>query len=192
MAEEKRRIFLDDGSIFPWERPARSGYTEGPEILVDICLWSTRLVEQVGFELMDEEAGPFRVVASAAKYLVDLARMKHREKGVTNEPKRELLFSGGMTVYRKGEIPGTKLQGYDFERKDRIWFATAPEKRFLDSGGLKHLIFGDEPNQIGRIEAILEGYRTQDENDRRAESRRVHEYWKLGQEAGESGRWLDG
>lgn len=172
--KEKEKIFLARGSILRWERPLKKGCIS----LLHMYDASTKLVGQIGLDLINEEVGPFKIVGSAAKYLADivyLGKNWYRDGPVTGEVKQEILFSGGLAIYRKGEIPGTEIQGYDLERRGRVWIAKKPEEQFFNSDGLKNLVLGTTPDVVGRIEAILEGYQTQKDNERSAQRERERE-----------------
>lgn len=165
MGEDIQNIFLEDGSIVLWDTPPKKGNRTMPYRYNG----STELIEQIGIDLIDEELGHFRIIGSAAKYLADIIYLNQKEpyiigKKVTGDIKREILFDGGITVYRKGQIPGTEQNGYTLERHGRIWTATEPEEIFLNSDGLKNMIFDNSSDDIERIEAILKGYETKEKN----------------------------
>ena len=165
MGEDIQNIFLEDGSIVLWDAPPKKGNRTMPYRYNG----STELIEQIGIDSIDEELGPFRIIGSAAKYLADIIHLNQEEpyiigKKVTGDIKREILFDGGIDIYRKGQIPGTELQGYDLEGHGRIWTATEPEEIFLNSDGLKNMIFDNSSDDIERIEAILKGYETKEKN----------------------------
>lgn len=185
MTEEKQNVFLNDGSILPWERPLREGYMS----MLHMYNGSTKLVEQIGFDSLDETIGPFKIIGSATKYLADIIHLgkDHLRFGepVSGEEKTEILFTGGLTIYREGQIPGTEIQGYDFERQGKIWIARNLEDQYKSSNGLKNLILDNTSNPIARIEAILLGYQTQEDNKRNAQSNREHENWRRGRMQGQ-------
>lgn len=185
MTEEKQNIFLEDGSILPWERPLKEGYMS----MLYMYNGSTKLIEQIGFDSLDETIGPFKIIGSATKYLADIIHLGddyiRMGEPVSGDEKREILFTGGLTIYRQGQIPGTEIQGYDFERHGKIWIARNPEDQYNSSNGLKNLILDNSSNPIARIEAILSGYQTREENAERAQSRREHENWERGRMQGQ-------
>jgi len=180
MAELKQNIFLEDGSILPWERPLKDGYMG----MLYMYNGSTKLIEQIGFDSLDEAIGPFKIIGSATKYLADIIHLGddyfRMDEPVSGEENREILFAGGLTIYREGQIPGTEIQGYDFERHGKIWIARNPVDQYRSSEGLKNLILDNSSNPITRIEAILSGYQTKEENAERAQSIIGHENWKRG------------
>lgn len=170
MGEDKQDIFLEDNSILPWERPLEEGHGS----MLYAYDGSTKLVEQikVGLDTINELVGPFRVIGSATKYLADIAHLsKHifrNGESVSGEVKREILFSGGLSIYRNGQIPGTDIQGYYLERHGKIWIAKNPEEQFYGSDGLRNLVLGNDSNAVGRIESILHGYKTKEDREEEA------------------------
>lgn len=175
MAEEKQKIFLEQGSILPWDNS------------VFMLSWydgSTKLVEQIGIDYIREEIGPFKINGSAAKYLADIARLSKKtfreSEHHSSEIKREILFRGAIEIYRNCQIPGTEIQGYDFERNGIIWTAKENEARYHGSDGLKNLILGDEEDKAERIEAILRGYKAQEDYRERVRFEEIREARKSG------------
>jgi hypothetical protein len=169
MNQKKQEIFLYDSSILTWERPIKEGYTS----TLPIYNGSTKLINQIGFDSIDEEIGPFKIVGSAVKYLADIAHLGKdclkTNDSIQSDVKREILFSGGLTIYRECRIPGTRIYGYDVERHGEIWIAKKPEKQFYGSNGLKNLVLGDTSNIPERIESILRGYQAQEDEERKQE-----------------------
>ncbi|HIG94227.1 MAG: hypothetical protein QT05_C0003G0008 [archaeon GW2011_AR13] len=179
------KIFLKDYSILHWERPVKEG--------VDSMLWmyngSTKLVEQIGFDLLNETIGQFKIFSSATKYLADIVHLGEdylsMGEPISGEEKREILFVGGLTIYIEGQIPGTDIQGYDFEKHEKIWIAKSPEEKYCSSNGLRDLILENSSNPKERIEAILLGYQTQEDNKKNAQDRRDYDSWKRGRMQGQ-------
>ncbi|MCF7871589.1 hypothetical protein K9L97_01015 [Candidatus Woesearchaeota archaeon] len=185
MAEEKQNVFLNDASILPWERPPREGYRS----ILHMYNGSTKLIEQIGFDSLNETIGPFRIIGSAIKYLADIIHLGdyyfRMSDPVLGEEKREILFVGGLTIYRQGQIPGTEIQGYDFERHGKIWIARNSEDQYSSSDGLRNLIVDKSLDPIDRIEAILSGYQIQEDDKRNAQSNREYENWERGRMQGQ-------
>jgi len=165
MGEDIQNIFLEDGSIVLWDIPPKKGNRTKPYIYNG----STELIEHISIDSIDEEIGHFRIIGSAVKYLADIIYLNQEEpyiigKKVTGNIKREILFDGGIEIYRKGQIQGTELRGYDLEGYGRIWTATEQEDRFFSSDGLINMIFNNSSDDVERIEAILKGYETNEKN----------------------------
>lgn len=183
MAEEKQKIFLEQGSILPWDNS---------RFMLSFYDGSTTLVEQIGLDHIQEEVGPFKISGSAVKYLADIARLSkntfRESEHPSSEIKREILFSGVLTVYRNCQIPGTEIQGYDFERNGIIWTAKENEGKYYGSDGLKNLILGDEEDKAERIEAILRGYKAQEDYRERVRFEEIKEARKSGRMDGERGK----
>ena len=175
-------IFLCDGSILPWERPVE----EGSISMLHTFNGSTNMIESLGLEALDQVVGPFRIVASAAKYLTDLARLDPRDKWrdgtkVTGKVNREVLFSGGITIYREGVIPGTKINGYDLECEGTIWVAKTPVEQFNVLGGLQQLTLTSTPNN-NPIEAIIVDYKKRESAQHERVSSERYDAFLTGQE----------
>lgn len=102
-----------------------------------------------------------------------------------------LLFSGGITIYSLGKIPGTEIQGFDLETNGEIWYATKPTPQLTREGGLALILFGSpnlsESKRIERIKRIVQGYETQERNQRDSESKaRLEEYQRGQHDHGEA------
>ncbi|MGV8150623.1 MAG: hypothetical protein ACP5NV_02745 [Candidatus Woesearchaeota archaeon] len=159
MEEEKQAIFLIDNSIIPFER-----YGKPIEIL-DTLKYnaSTKLIQEIGFDTINEQVGPYKIVGSSSKYLANIARLNTRtdlidvNTQITGEEKEEILFSGTLAIYKTGLILGTDISGNELFMHNKIWVAKSPEKKFYNSEGLKTLLF-DSANRIERIESIIRGY----------------------------------
>jgi len=161
MTEEKEAIFLEQGSIFPWEIPGKFYFT--------VYQGSTKLVEFVGTDKIDEVVGSFQIIGSAVKYLADIQRINYDPCiDNPNKEEREMLFYGNICIYKKGQVPGTTFEGYNLEKMGKIWAATKPEDKFRSSNGLRDLVLGDNIPDEKRIEAILKGYQMQVDQAREA------------------------
>ena len=172
--KDKERFFLEQGNIFEWDRPVREGFIRMPQIYPG----STELVEQLGSDYFNKTFGSFWISASATKYLADIDLANDdwfNEETKEREPQRMVLFSGGITIYKQGVIPGTEITGYDAERNGLIWTVRNPEKIFLSENGLENMIFegcNNIPKNIERIQTILDTYQHQEDSAREAESKR--------------------
>ena len=179
-------IFLNQGSILPWERPLGEGVVS----MLQFCNGSTTLVSQIGFDAINETFGDYNVIASAAKYSADIARLQSSsfvrmmlEDKTSNEPKNEILFSGGISIYKFGVIPGTKLRGYDLAVSDKIWAGFNSSPLLLSDKGLLTLIKGKNP--VLQIERIVAGYNAQKRAAAEAEGRARQHSFESGRETGE-------
>jgi hypothetical protein len=174
MEENIEKIFLKNGRILPWKRPPVKG---------EICMLneydgSTELKEFLGFEKIEEIVGHFRLIATSAIYLADIAYLSdvgiRCEANVSGEIEEKILFSGGISIYRLGEISGTNINGYDLEIQDKIWTSVYPYK------DLRSLIFSNSSDRLGRIEAIIEGYKSLKDDERRFRRKSENESFELG------------
>lgn len=179
-------IFLESGSVLPWQKPVKRECIS----LLHLYNGSTEPTNQIGFESMDAELGPYKIIASAVKYEADIIHLdrldpiKHEQPA--GEKKHEILFDGGITIYKKEEaIAGTSFSGYDFKLNGRIWKAVPAEKIYMETGGLKHLVLG-ENDSLERIGAIIDGYEMQKEEEEKNKAAESMNAWRAGQE---SERW---
>lgn len=185
MSDDKKEFILKDGSILPWERPIRAGY------MSNLFLYngSTKIIGYLGFDNLDENIGQFKIIGSASKYLVDIVHLNRENPFKSSgdkigEKKQEILFSGGIIVYRQGQIPGTEIEGYDFEKNGKIWVTKEPLERYKSKDGLKNLIFENSQDYGGRIEEIISYYQNEEDEAERANGRMQNHYWDLGHMSG--------
>ena len=153
-------VFLFDVGIIPWKSPPKQ--IRGYEV-IDINQHPTKLISQIGFDRIDETIGPFKIVGSATKYLADVSHLGSTGFDIggafNGEERREVLFYGGLSIYKSGEILDTGIQGYDQVRRGKIWVARQVEEPWIIEDGLRSLVLGMIPSQTEeRIESILEGY----------------------------------
>lgn len=186
-AQRWNPIFLKRGNILPWERPVKKGYYRlGLELD-----GKTEIIKFLGNENLEEETANFLVNASSAMYLADIAFYSRKNGGILWEGKdkpsnpfeRKILFSGGINIYRKGQIPGTEIKGTDLVVSGKLWTARNCNSDFLNGKGLRNVIFGGEVLERDKervVENIIEGYETQERNKERAESSARHENYMKG------------
>jgi hypothetical protein len=160
---EGKHIYLYDNRILPWKRPLEPG--QRPNLLQHNGL--TDLVEELGINVVNEEIGNFKVIASAVRYLAKIAFCSRDnplafDGQITSEVEKKILFVGGIEIYRKGLLPGTKINGYNLERQGKILVTTNLEEQYKSSDGLKKLIVTNKKD-LNRIESILLGYKLQEE-----------------------------
>ncbi|GAI74216.1 unnamed protein product, partial [marine sediment metagenome] len=159
MAKEKKSkaIFLTQGDLLPWERPLKPGYMRMPIGMKYNA--QTELVDSLGMEIFNRDVGRYSVQATAAKYL---ARVIFLDKNlglsgvidmgteICGTPKRRIVFSGNITIYNKGQIPGTKLEGFDLESTGRIWLARPYTLIYRSDQGLSRIILGEAVTKEGK------------------------------------------
>ena len=139
-AEESKKgskIFLNDGSILQWERPLPPGTIS----MLYMYHGKTKPVKSFGFDVIDKKEGRYRVIASAQKFLAQIARSKGMCPADLREElklEEEILFEGVIAIYTKGQIPGTELEGYDLIREGEIWYAEKPSQQLVKNPVLKH------------------------------------------------------
>ena len=151
-------ISLNDKSVISWSKPA-------PKNVYTVVMYgegSTILMGYKGIEEVKKELKNYIVHSSAAKYLAQIKRfekngsVKFQSNEGCSEPMKgsriELLFKGSITIYSKGIIPGTELQGSDHVLIREINYATPNINNNLDE------IISEE-----NIESIILGYNLQDE-----------------------------
>jgi len=170
MSEDKEPIFLSTGRILPWRTEPEKPLLRGPLYAIETMGYnsSTKLIEDLGFQVLDETIGPYHIIASTAKYLADIIPFEGLGSEKETEPERKILFSGGLIVYQQGNIVGTELEGDTFVRQKRIWVATEPSEEYQGEQGLKKLVLNNPPD-IAHLEAVLKGYDVQEEDRREAE-----------------------
>ncbi|MBR9693444.1 hypothetical protein GOV07_06000 [Candidatus Woesearchaeota archaeon] len=181
-------VYLHDTRILPWERPL----PEGSISMLHMYNGSTIPREMVGLDVLDETVDRFRIVVSATKYLADVARTPednpHYFGGKRTIPKEVILFSGVIAIYQDGEVPGTEFAGYNLAANGEIWIATPNNKVYSSSDGLKNLVLG-ESEHLSRIEAIAQGFQSQEEAMENARHRAQNDSWQRGRRAGEDRRF---
>ena len=181
--ETKDLIFLHDWMIHQWERPLKEGYFR-TGLTYD---GKTELKKFLGQEIFNDFVGNYFVNAFAAMYLADISRSSgslqilEEDPELINPLQEEVLYVGGIQIYNKGIVPGTKINGLDFLNSGKIWFA----EKFLGNGknSLKKLILGDlnlKKDSIKRIEKIIQGYEFQEKEEKNAQFRREHENFRSG------------
>ena len=153
---DEHTFYLTESGVLSWWRELGN-------------LGSTTLVEGRGFDSVEETVGVYKVHAQAAMYLADIVRLNFSCSN--NEPSREILFSGGVAVFREGQIRGTGIQGYSYIHRGDIWVAKAVPKEPTEYG-LRQLLFADleGDDRIARVEAIIEDCQRQTESTARAEA----------------------
>jgi hypothetical protein len=188
MTTKTLNIFLEDYDILPWVRP--TDRRQNP--ILGALDGQTTLVRQIeDLALIDETIGQYRVLGSAIRYEADIRLCTGRfteSKPYTNPALRKVLFSGGLTIYEQGNIPGTEIQGFDLLKRGKIWVATEVEDKYIGLDGLKNLILGEDPSPTRRIQEIMQGYQTRKEKRRERESAARHKSWERGKRTGQSGR----
>jgi hypothetical protein len=165
MAEPKaiHPTILRDDSILPW--------WESPYNIVHPDGGSTKLVECLGLEAIDQEVGKYRVIASAVKNVADIGHKVGYDKKATIV--RELFFRGRIAIYEQGKILDTEVDGWDIATEGFIWASTPDEEIFHGSGGLRNLVLGENPTE-DRISSIIQGYEIKEKQRRKAKSKREH------------------
>lgn len=197
--KEKPKVYLNAGSIPMWERPVKEGYHRLPTLYY---IGHNEPIKFLGIDSVNEQAGKFLVSASATKYLSKIIHLTNElftwredaEEILKKEgkvPEEEVLFNGGIQIYEKGIIPGIKIEGYYLKSAGVIWIAQKPTKKLLGKDGLKQIIFGELESTRDiekRIEAIINGYDSQEYSKEQRQSAAIAKASKSGIE---SGRWLD-
>lgn len=170
MAKEKKSkaLFLTQGNLFPWERPLKPGYIKIPMGMKYNA--QTELVKSLGMEIFNRDVGRYSVQATAAKYLarvilldknVGLNGMIDLDDEIFGTPQRRIVFRGAITIYNKGQIPGTELGGFDLESTGRIWLARPYTLIYRSDQGLSRIILGQAVTEEGkerRIKAIIRSH----------------------------------
>ena len=174
---EDSNVYLNEGGILPWERPLPPGHIS----MLHMYEGSTNVVGYAGLDTIDELVGPFLVQVRAAKYLADIARI-NQWGGSSGELKREVLFSGGILIFKNGLIPGTEIEGSDLVQDGDIWVARSATDLYAADGSLRKLIFEglDGEDRVKRIESIINGYKTQKEKREEAENKSRYEDYQRG------------
>lgn len=202
MSDKRNLVYLHDWSILPWERPV--GEKE-----ISTLRWyngSTTLVRFLGLETLNLHVGEnprrpddprglaksYQLIGSVAKYLADIGRLSEwrelADRDTTRpEIKREILFDGNVAIYKPGIIPGTKISGYNLVQEGRIWSATTNVLMAEKPKALVNLVLGEfkgPEDALRRVEAIIAGYKDQEENRKRAQLEAKNDAFVRGGEAG--------
>jgi len=170
MAKEKKSkaIFLTQGNLFPWERPLKPGYIKIPMGVKYNA--QTELVKSLGMDIFNQDVGRYSVQATAAKYLAKVIFLDGSaglnglidvNEEICGTPQRRIIFRGAITIYNKGQIPGTELEGFDLESTGRIWLARPSAPLYRSDQGLSRIILGEAVTEEGkerRIKAIIRGH----------------------------------
>jgi len=192
MAEKKKRevqpIFLNQAGIRLWsyeglmDLPGRWGVP------------TTKLIQDLGMEVIDEHAKNWRITGSVTKYLADVMRYDPK-KDYKNlmayggdgkfEPTREILFTGGIEVYKNGVVPGSEIQGYHLVAHGEVFLAKPPATGHIESENFYDYLFKDRdtPQELANtIELIAQGYLTQEKAERERQWEAKHRSWKSGRD----------
>lgn len=183
-------IYLNDWSIVPLKRLSKKAGISS----LDFLNGSTKIVGFIDIDTVNKTVYSsdynYKIVASAVKYLADIIHLnmtgdhsKFPDEPVSGETKREILFSGNLTVYEHGKIHGTEISGYNLIRNGRIWMAREPSDLLRREHGLETIILGVGCEQFP-MEAILRGYEIQERKREEAENRRDSNSFELGRGAG--------
>jgi hypothetical protein len=144
----------------------------------------------MGIESVREETRNFLVNASAAKYVADVARYSSKDGGilwrrkeVTNPMETSVLFSGGISIYKKGQIPGTEIDGKDLATNGKIWAARECGGGKVGEISLSDVVFGGEIFERDKdrfIRQVVNGYQVQADKKAGARSSVVHNSYRRG------------
>jgi len=184
---EEEPIFLSNGIILDWDLSETEKHMYG----IIASESSTKLIEYLGLNKLDEIIDPYWVIASAAQYVADIVPFgRNSEKQtVKTKPERKILFSGSIAIYKFGIISGTEFSGYNLVKKGDIWTATKNLDTFRGEQGLRNLILDRNYKDVKQIEGIVLGYEIQEKMRRDDEFRRMIEASgsPIGLTAGRSG-----
>jgi len=156
--QKEKMIFLNDKNLLSWM--TADGLKPGLEYFQG----STTLKQYFGGDFLRGGTGPYIISASAAIYLADIARKREKEEDFTGEkfkPEEEILFVGGLQIYKEGITSTKQIKGADLVLNEKIWCAQKMDSTQAKGGGLTSLIFGNEVTNEGkaqRIESIIRGY----------------------------------
>ena len=182
MAKEKKSkaLFLTQGNLFPWERPLKPGYIKIPMGMKYNA--QTELVKSLGMEIFNRDVGRYSVQATAAKYLarvilldgsIGLNGMIDMNDEICGTFRRRIVFRGAITIYNKGQIPGTELGGFDLESTGRIWLARPYTLIYRSDQGLSRIILGQAVTEEGKERRIKAIIRSHEEIKRKRETTRL-------------------
>lgn len=182
MAEEEQNkikpIFLIDGTIMFYEKSDR--------LQISFHNGSTKLVEEVGLDFINEQFGEYTIFGASSKYLANIIYIngvKGPHADAVGEEKRKLLFDGNLSIYKKGIIAGTQIRGNNLEYNGKIWLAVEPIEEFQKPDGLKKLIFSPDKNIDQTIEAIILGGKILEEQRIKNSEYEKDQYFNLGQQS---------
>ncbi|MFP4117106.1 MAG: hypothetical protein ACLFQ8_03505 [Candidatus Aenigmatarchaeota archaeon] len=160
--KETDEVVLYDGPFIDCEELGRS--TENRRsIFPDHFTYPkcSRVLRDLGIEKLEEEAGPYKVDASASKKEIEVKYLESDELDADDYSVEEILFEGGLVIYEEresedaGQIDAVWEQG-------KIWKSFEDIDKFKGDGALEKLIFCESPHEeekISRIEAIAQGFK---------------------------------
>lgn len=173
-------VFLNDKRILDWEKPVSE---ENPSMLrfwngfTKIKDFLKRESLNLDFVCYGYNDSPYSITASAVIYKAEIARLEgnkeFRENGLKSKSEEEILFLGGIQIYRRGIITGTEILGEEFMMNEIIRYAEKARDTPQDPvtllntkpNHLAQIILGNHYNTekqvTRRIEMIIGGYKHQ-------------------------------
>ena len=183
MTETKERhpIFLNNGNIVGFNNSDTFAIVAQKGIAIPR--------EYRGMNRVDARVGTYHVLATASKFMADVARVKAHDRydfdGDRDKMKThpEIIFSGNLAIYHWEEIPETKVEGLILACSGEIWTGRKPSEDLENSNGLGFLILG---NSLGnapeivqrRLQRIIAGYDIQARAENERVSKQRHEAYR--------------
>ena len=191
-AENLPKKYLNDRSILRFKKPPKNGVVMPSDVFTPNGL--TEVISYVGRDDLDESFGDYVVKGSAVKYYAMIARegkypFLDAGEEMDNVPEEEILFSGGIQIFKEGVIHETEVKGHHLERNGRIWTGRPVEDILYTDDGLKYAVFGICSKNVERtriIEAVLRGYESQEETEEQARFEENNKSFYDGNRTGES------
>lgn len=159
---EKKPIFLYDPNLVAWEgkRVLKAGTVRADPSLFHHC--STVLKECLGKEYLEEYAGGYEVRADVSMYRADVVLINEsiNKEDDERKPRDQIIFDGGIVIFKNSKIPGTELEGDYVAGQGRIWTSYD----YSSDPVLRRVILGktdDQRTMKDRLERIIQGYEIQ-------------------------------
>ncbi|MBS3071275.1 hypothetical protein J4407_03170 [Candidatus Pacearchaeota archaeon] len=177
VGENVEPVFLVENDLAPLERPLRPGYYR-----IGRPRGEVELLESLPLDVLRANVENYLVSANAVPYLANVIRPDPKEewypgKKIEGTPRKEIIFSGGIVIFKIGKIATTEVEGLERISFGEIWLGREASKFQLSANGLYRIVFGDattEEQKISRVESIVKGYEVMegDEEERIERERR--------------------
>lgn len=152
------RIFLNDTSI------VECGRTKDNFGLYNA---QTVLIDEVGFTELNTIVGPYTIIGNANRYLADIIPWDNETiLKTTRKPQRKILFEGIIQIYQNDSETPKKTTTSEQILSEFIRYATSNNPIFRTHEALELLVLRESKSpqkQLERVEAIINGYRYQED-----------------------------
>ena len=110
VGENVEPVFLVENDLAPLERPLRPGYYR-----IGRPRGEVELLESLPLDVLRANVENYLVSANAVPYLANVIRPDPKEewypgKKIEGTPRKEIIFSGGIVIFKIGKIATTEEQ----------------------------------------------------------------------------------